>query len=73
MAAAAGPGQRHAAIEWELSQRQRPAAANAASGTGTRGSETPGHVSSDGQDLQSDWAAFEAQQELEQLKARLQR
>jgi len=59
-------GQRHAAVEWELSQRQRPAPA-AASGAST------GSGSSSGNDLQSDWAAFEAQQELEQLRQRLQR
>jgi hercynine metabolism protein len=59
-------GQRHAAVEWELSQRQRPAPA-APSGAST------GSGSSSGNDLQSDWAAFEAQQELEQLRQRLQR
>ena len=58
-------GQRHAALEWELSQRQRPAAAapSASSPAGSSG----------GSELHSDWAAFEAQQELERLRQRLQR
>jgi hercynine metabolism protein len=59
-------GQRHAAVEWELSQRQRPAPAAATA-------PSTGSGSSGRTDLQSDWAAFEAQQELEQLRQRLQR
>jgi hercynine metabolism protein len=66
-------GQRHAAIEWELSQRQRPAAANAAADRSGNGCGSRDNLSSDGRDLQSDWAAFEAQQELELLRARMQR
>lgn len=61
-------GQRHAAVEWELSQRQRPAAAAPASSEASADRKTTAQG-----DLQSDWAAFEAQQELEQLRQRLQR
>ena len=61
-------GQRHAVIEWELSQRQRPAAAAPVAGSAPKDQRE--NVQSD---LQSDWAAFEAQQELEALKQRLQR
>lgn len=68
-------GQRFGAVEWELSQlgRQATGAATqtaAATPTGASAAEAGGGASSD---LGEAWAAFEAQQELEALKQRLQR
>lgn len=68
-------GQRFGAVEWELSQLGRQATGAAAPSAtapaaGASAAEAGGGA---GNDLGEAWAAFEAQQDLEALKQRLQR
>ena len=68
-------GQRFGAVEWELSQLGRQATGAAAPSAtappaGASAAEAGGGA---GSDLGEAWAAFEAQQDLEALKQRLQR
>lgn len=68
-------GQRFSAVEWELSQLGRQASGGgttAATGTqgGAAASATGGGTSAD---LRDAWAAFEAEQDLEAIKRRMQR
>ena len=80
-------GQQFSAVEWELSQLERPPAASSqAASTGDEGSAhrrpaadqaSPGGeappTQGNGDSLQDAWAAFEAEQDLQALKARLRR
>lgn len=71
-------GQRFSRVEWELSQlgRQTTAASPAGASSGPGSGESPRDAASAGTgqaDLQDAWTAFEAQQDLEALKQRLQR
>ena len=67
-------GQRFSAVEWELSElsRQKQGATQAAGGP-SGGATSGGSASGTASDLRDAWAAFEAQQELEELKQRLKR
>lgn len=73
-------GQRFSAVEWELSELSRqkqgsaqPAGTGAAAGKAAGGATTGGSGNDTEADLAASWAAFEAQQELEALKQKLQR
>ena len=67
-------GQQFTALEWELTELDRRAAApNAAREPGPANGATPEATAPEPAKLDSDWAAFEAQQELEQLRRRMQR
>jgi len=63
-------GQRFSAVEWELSQLGRQAAGGTAANADT---PAGGATAGAGGDLRDAWAAFEAEQELEALRQRLQR
>lgn len=65
-------GQRFGAVEWELSQLERPSRPSGPpSGSSTQAATASGDERQDA--LQDAWAAFEAEQELEALRARLRR
>ena len=67
-------GQQFTALEWELTELDRRAAApNAAQEPGPANGANPEAAAPALANLNSDWAAFEAQQELEQLRRRMQR
>lgn len=67
-------GQRFSAVEWELSQLSRQATGGSTTATGTPGdARTSAAASGTAADLRDAWAAFEAEQELETLKRRMQR
>lgn len=63
-------GQRFSAVEWELSQLGRQAAGGRATTAATPAGTAAGREAGD---LRDAWAAFEAEQELEALRQRLQR
>ncbi len=72
-------GQRFSAVEWELSELSRQkqgsaqqAGAGAAAGKPAGGATTGGSGNDTEGDLAASWAVFEAQQELEALKQKLQ-
>ncbi|MFZ0407632.1 MAG: hercynine metabolism protein [Cyanobium sp.] len=64
-------GQQFTALEWELTELGR----RQTGGRGAAPASNPaqGAVAPDPSNLDSDWAAFEAQQELEELRRRMQR
>jgi hercynine metabolism protein len=66
-------GERFAAVEQELAALAAPPAASA--GRGSQAQKTPGTAPAAAAKghLDADWARFEAQQELEELRRRLQR
>ncbi len=68
-------GQQFNALEWELTELGRPPASNVGNRQAPNPSDgaSPGAAAPEPANLDSDWAAFEAQQELEALKRRMQR
>ena len=70
-------GQQFTALEWELTELGRQAANGSGSGGGQGPASTndsnPEATTPEPANLDSDWAAFEAQQELEELRRRMQR
>lgn len=67
-------GQQFTALEWELTELGRRAAApNATQEPGPANGASPEAAAPEPANLDSDWAAFEAQQELEQLRRRMRR
>jgi hercynine metabolism protein len=67
-------GQQFTALEWELTELDRRAEApNAAQEPGPANGTSPEATAPAPSNLDSDWAAFEAQQELEQLRRQLRR
>ena len=67
-------GQQFTALEWELTELDRRAEApNAAQEPGPANGTSPEATAPAPANLDSDWAAFEAQQELEQLRRQLRR
>ena len=66
-------GQRFSAVEWELSElSRRPADGAAGASEAARGRPTTADQSEPTAGLEQAWAAFESQQELEELRRRLQ-
>ena len=67
-------GQQFTALEWELTELDRRAESpNAAQEPGPANGTNPEAAAPAPANLDSDWAAFEAQQELEQLRRQLRR
>ncbi|MEI6030726.1 MAG: hercynine metabolism protein [Synechococcaceae cyanobacterium ELA739] len=68
-------GQQFNALEWELTELGRRPTSGAGSRQEPNPSDgaSPGTAAPEPANLDSDWAAFEAQQELEALKRRMQR
>ena len=67
-------GQQFTALEWELTELGgRAAAPNAAREPGPTNGARPEAATPEPSNLDSDWAAFEAQQDLAQLRRRMQR
>ena len=66
--ALAALGERFSAVEWELSQL-----GHQAQGAAAQPGATPPEETKPGSSLGDDWAAFEAEQELEALRQRLKR
>ena len=67
-------GQQFTALEWELTELDRRAETpNAAREPGPVNGASPEAAAPEATNLEGDWAAFEAQQELEELKRRMRR
>jgi hercynine metabolism protein len=68
-------GQQFTALEWELTELgRRPAnGSGGAQGSEPSNDSNPEATTPEPANLDSDWAAFEAQQELEELRRRMQR
>ena len=68
-------GQQFTALEWELTELgRRPAnGSGGAKGPASTNDSNPEATTPEPANLDSDWAAFEAQQELEELRRRMQR
>jgi len=68
-------GQQFTALEWELTElgRRRAADPDAAGEPGRANGTSPEAAAPEPADLECDWAAFEAQQELEELRRRMGR
>ncbi len=68
-------GQQFTALEWELTElsRRRAADPGAAQEPGRTNGASPEAAAAQPANLEGDWAAFEAQQELEELRRRMRR